>query len=990
MKPLLLGVVASVALGLTVTSLIAAPPADRKPIGPLPPDQARAALELEPGLEAELVAAEPLVKSPCAVCWDERGRMFVAENIGYPLGGPNGEAVGDVVMLEDTDGDGVPDKRTVFADHLTFPNGVMPWRGGLIVTCAPDVLYLKDSKGDGRADVKEVLLTGFSTNGSTQLRVNAPTLGPDGWVYLAGGLTGGMVHSPKHPERVLDSRKGDVKFKPDSGEIELVDGKGQYGLTFNDVGDRLVCMNRIQVQHAPLPARYLARNPAVRAPGVLQACPDLILNTLLVHSSNAGSKVFPISANITTADSHAGTYTAACAVHMGKGDSLPPAYRGVAWSCEPTGNLARCDELVPTGGTFHAVRMHDGTEAFRSRDDWSRPVFLADGPDGALWICDMYRRIIEHPEYLPDEIRKNGDFTQGKQMGRVWRVFAAELKRGDLAGREQARLDAFAAAADAPEKLVPLLKSTDGWTRDTAFRLITERGTPAAVLKAVLAGTLAPESRIACLRLLDNAGKLDDAEVETALGDSTPAVREVAVRLAEPRLGKSTELAAKVLALADDGDLHVRYAVALAAGYAGDGEAVVKAMAKLAKRDSDDKWFRAAILTSVPDIGHQMALFQALEEEPLKGVGEEDFLRELSRTMNDPKSLNLFTRETDILRRMLPSPRPNYATQAAFLLGLADLDQLDGVAKACPDASDDLRRVLTEAQRIATDPKATIDQRAKAITLLGATDVVPSAAATLKGLISSDQPQEVAAAAARAIAQPRHVEALPEVLSAARWQKYPPTLRAAVLSSIIGHPALAKPLLDAIESGAVPAGMLMPNQKDWLQKLKDDQQRARAEKLFAGGGLAKDRMKVYEETKAQVMALTGHAPHGQKVFRDNCTTCHRLDREGVAVGPDLLDIRSQPKESILLHIVIPEYEIAPNFTMYNCVTKDGRTISGIMVAETPAAVTLREPLAVEETIQRDQIQSIEASKLSLMPQGLEKVIPPQDMADLLAYLRGEK
>lgn len=983
MKPVILAVLALATLAAAPTT------SDRKPIGPLPPDRARGALELEPGLEADLVAAEPLVKSPCAVCWDERGRMFVAENIGYPLGGPNGEAVGDVVMLEDTDGDGIPDKRTVFAEHLTFPNGVMPWRGGLIVTCAPDVLYFKDSKGDGHADVKEVLLTGFSTNGSTQLRVNAPTLGPDGWVYLAGGLTGGMVHSPKHPERVLDSRKGDVKFKPDTGEIELVDGKGQYGLTFNDVGDRLVCMNRIQVQHAPLPARYLARNPAVRAPGVLQACPDLILNTLLVHSSNAGSKVFPISANITTADSHAGTYTAACAVHVAKGDSLPPAYRNVAWSCEPTGNLARCDELVPTGGTFHAVRMHEGTEAFRSRDDWSRPVFLADGPDGALWVCDMYRRIIEHPEYLPDEIRKNGDFTQGKQMGRVWRVFAAELKRGDLAGRERARLDAFAAAADAPEKLVPLLKSTDGWTRDTAFRLITERGTPVAALKAVLAGSLPPEPRIACLRLLDNAGKLDDADVATALADATPAVREVGVRLAEPRLGKSTELAAKVLALADDADLHVRYAVALAAGYAGDGEAVVKAMAKLAQRDSDDKWFRAAILTSVPQKAEEWALLESLATEPLKGPGEEDFLRDLSRTMNDASAGA--PSAGDNLGRMLQlSAHGGYATQAALLLGLADRDQLDEAAKTSVHGSDDLRRVLTEAQRVGTDPKATIDQRTKAITLLGATDVVPSAAATLKSLISSEQPQEVAAAAARAIAQPRHVDALAEVLSAARWQKYPPTLRAAVLSSIIGHPALAKPLLDAIESGAVPAGMLMPNQKEWLQKLKDDQQRARAEKLFAGGGLAKDRMKVYEETKAQVMALTGHAPHGQKVFRDNCTTCHRLDREGVAVGPDLLDIRSLDKQTILLHIVIPEYEIAPNFTLYNCVTKDGRTISGIMIAETPAAVTLREPLAVEETIQRDQIQSIEASKLSLMPQGLEKVIPPQDMADLLAYLRGEK
>jgi putative heme-binding domain-containing protein len=428
----------------------------------------------------------------------------------------------------------------------------------------------------------------------------------------------------------------------------------------------------------------------------------------------------------------------------------------------------------------------------------------------------------------------------------------------------------------------------------------------------------------------------------------------------------------------------------LAAGYASDGGAVVKAMAKLAQRDSDDKWFRAGILTSVPQKAEQWALLESLTTEPLKGAGEEDFLRDLSRTMNDP-SVAGGSSPGDNLGRMLQiSAHGGYGVQAALLLGLADRDQLDGAAKTSVHASDDLRRVLTEAQRIATDPKAAIDERTKAITLLGATDVLPNSADTLRSLISSDQPQDVAAAAARAIAHPRHIEALPAVLSAERWQKYPPMLRAAVLSSIIGHPMLAKPLLDAIESGAVPAGMLMPNQKEWLEKLKDDQQRARAEKLFAGGGLAKDRMKVYEETKAQVMALTGHPAHGQKVFRDNCTTCHRLDREGVAVGPDLLDIRSQPKESILLHIVIPEYEIAPNFTCYNCVTKDGRTISGIMVAETPAAVTLREPLAVEETIQRDQIQSIEASKLSLMPQGLEKVIQPQDMADLLAYLRGEK
>src|SRR5438270_535066 len=153
--------------------------------GPLPPEAALKSFELEPGLAIQLIAAEPLVVSPCALAWDERGRLFVAENRGYPLGGPGGKPVGIIAMLEDTDGDGQMDKRTEFATGLTFPNGVMPWRGGLIVTCAPDVLYLKDTDGDGIADVKEVLLTGFATNQSTQLRVNAPMLAPDGWVYLA-------------------------------------------------------------------------------------------------------------------------------------------------------------------------------------------------------------------------------------------------------------------------------------------------------------------------------------------------------------------------------------------------------------------------------------------------------------------------------------------------------------------------------------------------------------------------------------------------------------------------------------------------------------------------------------------------------------------------------------------------------------------------------------------------------------------------------------
>ena len=192
-------------------------PNEPRSSGALSAADALNSFQTEPGLRVELVAAEPLTASPCAVAWDEGGRIFVAENRGYPTGGHNGQAVGVVAMLEDTNDDGVMDKRTEFATGLTFPNGVMPWRGGCIVTCAPDVFYFKDTDGDGKADVKEILLTGFATNQSTQLRVNKPMLAPDGWVYLASGLSGGKITSPKRPNDPPLELKGDIRFQPDTG-----------------------------------------------------------------------------------------------------------------------------------------------------------------------------------------------------------------------------------------------------------------------------------------------------------------------------------------------------------------------------------------------------------------------------------------------------------------------------------------------------------------------------------------------------------------------------------------------------------------------------------------------------------------------------------------------------------------------------------------------------------------------------------------------------
>ncbi|NBV33560.1 MAG: hypothetical protein EBR81_07185 [Proteobacteria bacterium] len=389
---------------------------------PLSPQAAREAFVVAPGLRVDLVAAEPLVTSPCAFAFDQRGRLFVAENRGYPIGPKEGEApAGVIAMLEDTDGDGRMDRRTVFADGLTFPNGVLPWNGGLIVTCAPDVLFLRDSHGSGHADERRVLLTGFGITGSTQLRVNCPTIGPDGWIYLAAGLSGGTLSCPEHPERPSLKMTGDVRFNPETLEVENLDGRSQYGMSFDAAGRRFICMNRLPVQQVVLSSKWLRRNPTLTFSETVQDCSERSVQSGLGGGS-AGVRLFPVSSNITTADSHAGSFSAACGIHIWRGGNLPAVYTGCAFSCDPTGNLVHADKLVPHGAAFAAEPLLNGMEFLASRDDWFRPVYLARGPDQSLYVADMYRKIIEHPDYLPQEVRKHTDFEAGKELGRIWRV----------------------------------------------------------------------------------------------------------------------------------------------------------------------------------------------------------------------------------------------------------------------------------------------------------------------------------------------------------------------------------------------------------------------------------------------------------------------------------------------------------------------------------------------------------------------------------------
>jgi putative membrane-bound dehydrogenase-like protein len=391
---------------------------------PLSTDEALASFRLESeDLEVQLVAAEPEVVDPVAFCFDSEGRLFVAESRGYPYPGkgmPKAK-LGRIARLEDADGDGRFESRTEFAHGLSFPNGIMAWGKGFYVTDAPDLLYMEDVDDDGIADKREVVLTGFFTNSSSeQLRVASPTQGPDGWIYLTSGLAGGKVISPKHPDRPpVEARKNDWRFDPETLVVEALSSMGQVGQAFDREGRRFVCDNR-------KPLRW-----AVFGPGVLGRNPNLTGTSAVMDLAEPGAAtpLYPLSPDTTAASyipklmqkPHAGSFTSSCGLCFFSGDALP-LHRGSFFICEPAQNLVHCRSVVETKDKFSSKPSSEGREFLASPDQWFRPVFAGNGPDGALYLCDMYRKYIDHPNYLPPEAAASLDFEAGKKRGRIWRV----------------------------------------------------------------------------------------------------------------------------------------------------------------------------------------------------------------------------------------------------------------------------------------------------------------------------------------------------------------------------------------------------------------------------------------------------------------------------------------------------------------------------------------------------------------------------------------
>jgi putative membrane-bound dehydrogenase-like protein len=972
---------------LTFVPLAATP---QEPVAFPTPAEIASSLRLDPGLRAELVAAEPQIESPVAMAFDEEGRLWVVEMRDYPHGPPPGmPPESRIKVLDDRDGDGRFETSTVFQETISFPNGVLPWRGGVLVTAAPYIKWLKDNDGDGRADQEETLYEGFSTV-NPQLRVSHPNLGLDGWVYVANGLRGGRVRRHGRGSGSSIELGGmDFRFDPRNADrYETISGMGQFGLTFDDWGRRFVCDNRHHLRHIVLPHHALARNPYLAAPAVVQDVPYDELG-----EGDSGARTFPLSKNWTTSSLALGRFTAACSVFVYRGGLLPAAYRGAVFTCDPTGNLVHQEFLEEAGATFRSRPARAGVEFLASTDDRFRPVFLAHGPDGALYVVDMARAVIEHPQFMPTELKNRPDLLVGKDKGRIWRIVPDSNSDRDRPRPRPRRPHLTAAPV---EELVALLGHPNVWRRTTAQRLLLARSDPKAppLLRTAVESATEPLARLQAAWLLDAFGALDAEPIADLARADSAGLRENAAALAASRLAHSPALQERLVALAVDPAAKVRFQAAMALGQ-WDDDRIIAPLAQIALAGASDPWTRLAVASAVPT--RAGLLLAALVRARPGGDHEAPMVRALAAVVG---ARNDASEVASVLEVLLtpgtPSPEPaqwQLAGVSGLVEGMARRGTRfrsiiaalpsSGVSRNHADAlKNRLDAVLGQAAVLASDTARPAEARSDAVRLLGQAPW-DAAEPVLARLLTSDPDPNVRLAAARAAA----AQDAPEV---GHWilrqlRSVTPAVRRELLASVVSNPERVALLLDEVEAHRLaPSDLDATALPQLLRGIRSDL-RERARTLLQDS--APEERRAVLKRYAPAVDREGDAARGRLVFQKNCATCHNVAGVGTRVGPDIADTRMKTRSQLLSDILNPNGAIDGNYLAYTVATRSGQILSGLIAAESATSLTLKRAEGQTDVILRQDIDEVRSTGASLMPEGLERSIAIDEMSDLLTFLK---
>ncbi|MCF6285613.1 MAG: HEAT repeat domain-containing protein, partial [Candidatus Hydrogenedentes bacterium] len=940
------------------------------PVTAKSPEEALASLHLRPGYTAELVVSEPLVMDPVSMEWGADGALWVMEMRDYPRGLDEIENKpgSRVRLLRDTDGDGTYDKSTIFLDGLGFANGVHPWRNGVLITVAPHILFAADTDGDDVADVREILYEGFG-EGNQQHRVNGLRWGLDNWLHGANGDSSGSIRALKSDD-AMNLRGRDLRIQPDTGRIDALAGQTQHGRSRDDWGNWFGCSNSNQGYHYALENIYTRRNPHI-------PIPDARVTLLRDRSTYPVSR---LTSRFNDFD-QANKFTSVCGLEVYRGSLFGAPFQRNIFFCEPVHNTVSRAQVIADGTTFTGNRApgEEASEFFSSTDNWFRPVMVRNGPDGALWVADMYRETIEHPEYISEMDQARTDFTLGNDMGRIYRIFPVDSKPTPFR-----RLDTLSA----PE-LATALGDPNPWVRDTAQRLLFERQDTAAlpVLKSLATESDNPLARLHALHTLEGMKALRPELLLPSLqADTLPSLKRHAIRLSEPFLNESDALAERVLAAAKDEDAQVRQQVAYSLGEL-DGPRAAKVLGNLLEGDGTDPYLATAVLSSLqgddlPFIVDNLVAYSlnpAISNDQAKRVVS--MTTRMAELYKHTDLLGAFAAAVTKIQNNTPATRNFVAVRA-----LIRTARQDSTREAFFGGSGILAPLTAAARTIAEDSEQPDALRLDALELLGRESAHREGdREILKNLVDPRESLAVAEATIQALARMGGNDALEPLL--ANWKTYTRELRGKILDVLLGLDGGVQLVVAHLESGAMTVRQLNASQRQRLLTHPDATIQKRVESLMAGV-VDNDRVAVVARFRAAA-DLAGDLEQGRPIYEELCSKCHKIGDMGFVVGPDLAAAGSGSFETLITSILDPNRSMTDRYTNYTVETTNLESFAGVLANESANDITLINAGGVENTVLRTEIESMTEEDMSIMPLGLEEGLSEQDMANLIAFIRGK-